>query len=339
MKKISLIFIMLALVMGATAQQKVALQHNGTTTIFSSSNPFLDAYNASATGDTIYLPGGNIPYPPAIDKGLIIIGAGHYPDSTLATNRTVLNGNITINANADNLHLEGIEFTGSIIFGTNLKADNVLIKRCRLVSIVYNGTGVEATRCENNTITGNVITGSVTFNNAYSCMLSNNIINGDISGGSNIGIANNIFLYHGPSYIFYNVDNSSIANNIVFQKYNVNYIQGDCDLSTFSYNIFSVTPTVGNNTFESNNWYSVDMTTVLVNQTGTVFDYAHDYHLVNPATYVDAVGTQISIYGGIFPYKTGAVPMNPHIQTKSISTQTNAAGEISVNIKAGAQDN
>lgn len=338
MKKLILLAAMVVVSISLSAQQKVALQHNGVTSIFSSSNPFLDAYNASVTGDTIYLPGGNIPFPSTIDKGLVILGVGHYPDSTQATNKTVLNGTLTINANADNLHLEGIEFTGTISFGTNLKVDNVLIKRCRLVSIVYNGTGAVATRCENNTITGNVITGNITFTNSFSCMLTNNIINGEISGGSSIGIANNIFLSNGTSYIINNVDNSSITNNVFFQKYHTSYVHNYCDLSTFSYNIFSLIPSIGNNTFESNNWYSVDMATVFVNQTGNLFDYTHNYHLVNPANYLDAVATQIGIYGGVFPYKTGAVPMNPHIQTKTISTQTNAAGEINVNIKVGAQN-
>lgn len=329
---------MIVVTISLSAQQKVALQHNGISTIFSSSSPFVDAYNASVTGDTIYLPGGNIPFPSIIDKGLTIYGVGHYPDSTMATNKTILNGSITIAANADNLLLEGIEFTGNINFGTNLKTDNVIIKRCRVANIVYNGTGDAATRCENNTITGNVIAGSINFTNAFACMLSNNIINGVINGGSSIGIANNIFLSNGTSYIFNNVDNSSITNNIIFQKYNVNYVHNYCDLSTFAYNIFSLIPSVGNNTFESNNWYNVDMATIFVDQAGNTFDYAHDYHLIDPATYVDAVGTQIGIYGGIFPYKTGAVPVNPHIQTKAISTQTNAAGEINVNIKVGAQN-
>lgn len=39
------------------AQQKVALHHNGTTTIFGGSNPFIDSYTAAVDNDTIYLSG------------------------------------------------------------------------------------------------------------------------------------------------------------------------------------------------------------------------------------------------------------------------------------------
>lgn len=339
MKTLKLTITIIALLSFAqvNGQQKVALQSNGTSTIFSSSSPFVDAYNAASTGDTIYLPGGNIPFPTTLDKGLTIYGAGHYPDSTMATNSTVLNGNISITANADNLHLEGIEFTGNISFGSNHKVDNVSIKRCKVASIVYNGTG--ATPCENNTITGNVISGGVNFGNARSSMLCNNILNGGISYGSNLGITNNIFLYRSNGYVINDLDNSSIANNIIFQNYRTDYVLVNCDLSTFSHNIFTVTPPVGNNTFEANNWYGVDITTIFENQTGNVFDYTHDYHLKNPTTYVDAVSNQIGIYGGLFPYKEGAMPANPHIKTKTISTQTNASGEINVNISVSAQDN
>jgi len=311
------------------------LQHDGTTTIFSSFNPFVDAYTAAVTGDTIYLPGGNIPFPATIDKGLTIFGAGHYPSATLATNNTVLNGGIAINGNADNLHLEGIEFTGGITFNTNIKADNVLIKRCKVLDITYNGTGT--TPCENNTITGNVILGNITLSNAYSCLVGNNIINKTIINGSNIVISNNILLFNDHGYVFNNVDNSNISNNIIFQKLNPEYVNAYCDLSTFSYNIFALAPNIGNNTFEANNWYGITMSTVFVNQTGNTFNYSHDYHLASPTTYVDAVATQIGIYGGIFPYKAEAMPTNPHIKSKSISTQTNNLGEINVNISVEAQ--
>lgn len=335
MKKLIFTISVFALFITVNAQQKVALQSNGTTTIFSSSSPFVDAYTAAVSGDTIYLPGGNIPFPATIDKGLTIFGAGHYPSATLATNNTVLNGNIAINGNADNLHLEGIEFTGSITFNTNIKADNVVIKRCKVLHITYNGTGT--TPCKNNTISENVILGNITLTNAYSCLVSNNIINATIINGSNIGISNNILLFNDWGYLFNNVDNSNISNNIIFQKAEASYVTPYCDLSTFSYNIFALTPTIGNNTFEANNWYGIVMSTVFVNQTGNGFDYTHDYHLASPTTYVDAVGTQIGIYGGIFPYKAESIPTNPHIKTKSISTQTNSIGEISVNISVEAQ--
>jgi hypothetical protein len=45
------------------------------------------------------------------------------------------------------------------------------------------------------------------------------------------------------------------------------------------------------------------------------------------------------MYGGSFPYKAGAVPINPHIVTKIIAPQTDVNGDLNINITVGAQDN
>jgi hypothetical protein len=329
--------------LSAQAQQKVALHHNGITTIFGGSDPFTDAYNASANGDTLYLPGGTIPYPATINKSLVIIGAGHYPDSTMATGKTVLTGNLTISQDADNLWLEGFELTGSILFTNNHKVDSVTIKRCKFNAIDYYGIGT--TPCLNNNLLENIITGSVTLTNATSSMLSNNVINGQIANANDIGISNNILLFNSsatgnPAYVtFNNVDNCFVTNNIVFRTSGGgNWVHYGSELSTFSNNIFGVIPNPGTSTF-INNYNSVVLSTVFVNQTGNVFDYGHNYHLVNPTTYLGIDNTQVGIYGGLFPIKEGAVPINPHIQSKNISTQTDNNGDLNIQIEVGAQNN
>ncbi len=338
----SLIIIVLLFGTGVLfAQQKVALHSNGTTTIFAGANPFTDAYNTAVDGDTLYLPGGTIPYPSPIDKGLVIIGAGHYPDSTLATGKTILTGNLGVSQNADKLWLEGIVVTGDISFVSNHKIDSVTITHCKFVNIVYAGNG--GTPCVDNNIFENVITGGVNFGNATSSMLSNNIIGGQISFASNIGISNNILLNNPSTTAFYSATFRSvnvcfISNNVVFRNHgggsNVNF---DCNLNTFSNNIFTLVPDIGTNTF-TDNYNSIDISTVFVSQSGNVFDYTHDYHLVNPTTYLGIDGTQVGIYGGMFPYKDGAVPHNPHIQLKNIAPITDENGKLNIQIQVEAQD-
>lgn len=322
-------------------QQKVALHSNGTTTIFGGANPFTDAYNAAVNGDTLYLPGGTIPYPSTIDKGLVIIGAGHYPDSTLATGKTILTGDLVILQNADKLWLEGIEVTGNIRFQNNHKVDSVTIRRSRFVNLLIEGNG--GTPCVDNNIFENVITGGVNFGNATSSMLSNNIIGGQISFASNIGISNNILLNNPSTIAFYSATFRSvnvcfISNNVVFRNHgggsNVNF---DCNLNTFSNNIFTLVPDIGTNTF-TDNYNSIDISTVFVSQSGNVFDYTHDYHLVNPATYLGIDGTEVGVYGGMYPIKDGAVPQNPHIQAKTIATATDTNGDLQIQIQVEAQN-
>lgn len=323
------------------SQQKVALESNGTTTVFGGSNPFLDAYNAATDGDIIYLPGATMTGF-AIDKGVTIIGAGHYPSATIATNPTVITGNITINANADGLHLEGIYFTGNITFGNNLQVDNVTIKRCRVIGINYSGSSTPVTPCLNNLITENVITGDLTMTNLSSSMVSNNIVQGRLYNGSNNGITNNILMYSGYSgtvslFQFNNQDNCFISNNIIFRAY-TNEVHTACEMSTFSNNVFAVTPVAGSNTFVDN-YFGVSISGFFVNQTGTTFDYTHDYHLVTPGTYLGTDGNEVGIYGGAFTFKSESIPHNPHIVSKSVATQTNANGELPVQITVEAQNN
>jgi hypothetical protein len=331
-------FIFLFCATSMLAQQKVALHSQGITTIFAGVNPFNDAYTAAQNGDTIYLPGGNLPFPGTIDKGVFIFGAGHFPDSTIATYPTVLNGSITINGNADNLHLEGVDLTGTLSFGANQQSNDVVIRRCRLGGITYNGTGT--TPCLNNQISENVIIGMLTLNNMRASVVSNNIIQDRISGGIEVGISNNIFLYNhwGTAFPLNNVDNSFISNNIFMRSSSyADYIHTSCDLNTFSNNVFANNPGAANNIFENNHLFT-DVATLFVNQTGATFNYAHDYHLNSPGTYLGTDATQVGIYGGLFPFKTGSVPVNPHIQTKSIAPQTNTNGELQIQFKVGAQN-
>ena len=319
----------------AFSQQKVALHHNGVTTIFGGANPFLDAYNASVNGDTLYLPGGTIPYPTTINKGLVIIGAGHYPDSTTATGKTVLPGSITISQYSDHLWLEGIDINGDINFSNNHKVDSMVIRRCKFNTINFVGDGTSPGL--NNSIRENVITGSMYFTNAFSAMVENNICNGQVQNALNTGISNNVFLYNGSYYygVFYNVDNCYITNNVVFKSYGPVY--SSSELNTFSNNIFSVIPPTGTNTFV-NNYNSVDVTTLFVNQSGNAFDYSHNYHLNSPGTYLGIDGSQVGIYGGINPFKEGSVPFNPHIQIINNATTTNANGDLQIQIQVEAQN-
>ncbi len=334
MKKLILISVLALTGFFAGAQQRVALHSNGTTTIFGGSTPFVDAYNASVSGDTIYLPGSALTVPALIDKKLTIFGTGHYPDSTAATNKTFLSSTLNIGENADSLFLEGVEINGDILFNNNAKVDYVVISRCRFNTITWQGTQI--TPCEYNTIKECVINGTVNLNNANGCALANNIIKDKVNNGNNNAIYNNILLY--TAYYYYytlnNVDNSSISNNI-FLKGDAS-IHVSCESSTLSNNIFGSNPGAGANLFV-NNYPNVDLSSLFVDLGSTTFDYSYDFHLNDPATYPGTDNTQVGIYGGLFPYKTCAVPINPHISYKNISSTTDDNGLLNVEIHVNAQ--
>jgi hypothetical protein len=334
MKKGILFSVLVLLALGMSAQQKVALQSNGTTTIFGGSSPFIDAYNAAVDGDTIYLPGAVLA-PPVINKRLAIYGAGHYPDSTTATGKTILTGNLNIQEDADSLFLEGVEVTGTLSLYHAHSVNHVMISRCKVSDL--NITGDLAPPSSFNTVKECVI-GNMNISNAMQCVITNNIIQGKISNGNNNAIYNNIFTYSNSwyHYVLNNVDNCSISNNIFLHTQNA--IHTNCELSTFTHNVFPGAPGTGSNTFTAN-YNNVPMAGFFIDQTGFVFDYSHDYHLADPSSYPGNAGSEVGVYGGLFSYKEGAVPSNPHFISQDIPVYTNEEGMLEVNIKVSAQDN
>ena len=106
MKTIYFLSFIFVVVFSTTAQQKVALHHIGTTTIFSGSNPLIDAYTAAVANDTIYLPGGTFAPPANFDKKIAVFGTGHYEIATVATGKTFINGNVILKENADNFYID-----------------------------------------------------------------------------------------------------------------------------------------------------------------------------------------------------------------------------------------
>jgi hypothetical protein len=324
----------------ANAQQKVALHHTGTTTIFSGSNPLIDAYAAAVANDTIYLPGGTFAPPTNFDKKIAIFGAGHYEIATVATGKTFINGGVILRENADNFYLEGVEVNGELTFWTNESVNQVVVKRCK-INGTLNVLGNLSIPSTNFGLFGSVVLGNIDLANAQNVLVSNSIIQSKVLNSIGNAFNNNIFM---DEQIIYgteapiNGDNNQVNNNI-FTKINyVNLINGNgnvvknnlCALPTPS---FGTLPTV------SGNYFAIVQTAIFINHSGNTFKYSEDYHLQNTTSYLGLDGTQVGIYGGLFPSKEGAIPSNPHIETKTIAPQTNAAGELNIQVLVKAQTN
>lgn len=309
--------------MALQSQIKVALHHSGTVTMFSGATPFITAYNASVNGDTIYLPGGIFSPPGSINKGIYIIGAGHYPDSTTATSVTNISS-LGIYAGADKLKLEGLNIPNGISFATNEKTDSVVILRCYIGGVSYSGAYNLATNCVGHLLYQNII-GSLTITHTTNIKIFNNIISSLSSSQENAWIKNNkIDIISDMTYCFF-------ENNIIQLQYAEGY-------NTFRNNIFEGAPGGGTNTY-LNNYNSHPFPTVFVNYTSWPNYYTDNLHLLSPGTYIGTDSTQVGIYGGLYPYKEGAVPSNPHIRAKSIGLTPDVNGKLKVNFTVAAQNN
>lgn len=322
------------------AQQKTALHSNGTVTIFDGQDHFKDAYNAAVDGDTIYLPGGLITNYENLNKRLFIFGAGYNTDSASATGITQLSGNFYINGNADSSVIEGIYINGQLQFyNSNSTTNWVEVSRCRMHSIAFAGYGTNS--ATHNTFRECVVDG--TINLAYSTYsnVTNCIVEGEIQYGTYAYIANNIFLFQSSSSssrLMYAVDNSLIINNIFFKSGSGYGIMRECDHNTLSHNIITYTPSAGTNTFATNYYDVTSIDSIFVNQSGSQFDFAQDYHLIPGNNLIGNDGSPVGIYGGIYPFKDGMLPRNPHIRMKAVDAQTQPNGDLNIQFEVGAQD-
>lgn len=345
MKKCSILsaFLFLATFLSAYAQAPVALHHGGSASFYYTTSGFQDAYNASSSGDTIYLPGGFYSGI-TIDKKLTIIGAGFHPDSTQATFITQINGSIILGPNADSSHIEGLYITGNMeVLASNNKVDNLKIVRNLIDgSVVLNGDRTNPSLQV--LIHGNVIRSSIDLSNTLNTTISNNILQNAVHNGFQSSIRNNAFStvgyvgspYYGYTYFnFMNCNFCEIRNNMFLNTNTGHFWLSENNL--IEKNIICYGSITWGNNIYTGNWTGLTAANILMNFSSGSYLPSDNYHLQNPAMYVGTDSTQVGIYGGLFPFKEGAVPCNPHISSKNVAPSTDANGNLNINFKVIAQ--
>lgn len=341
MKQLQQLFIVALLlsVNALLAQNKVALHSNGVSSFFTGASPLQEAYIAAIDGDTIYLPGGTYALPANIDKRIVVYGNGVHPDYTTVMGKTILTGDINLYSGAAKSHFEGLSLSR---LNYHAVADSVVVKRCQLTSVIFGGHASVGTQIIENVIEGIAGTGSV------NTVIANNIIKKDgynvIADFSNAWIHNNIIVAKGHSvnyrnyYMLSNITNCLFDNNVIFSEGNrVNNVLNNVLNNTFKNNVFNGNPSLSLNTAE-NNFFGVASNSFFTNYSGITFDYAEDFHLLNPTSYIGTTGNEVGIYGGFTPAKAGMIPVNPHIQLKDIAPATDANGDLQIQIQVEAQN-
>lgn len=320
----------------AHAQRKVALHHNGTATMFGGATMYQDAYNTAVNGDTIYLPGGTFAGI-NIAKQLTIIGSGFHPDSTTATGNTVVSS-FTMTAGAAKSHLEGLYIDGGVSnTGTN---DSITVKRCYIHgSLTVNGKGI--------IIDGNVIRQGLNGTNSTNAVVKNNILSEGyypIRGFyGNSWIVNNVILKsygHSSYYPISSMTDCLIENNVIFTiDAGQPITAATAQNNTFKNNVLSTTIGGTQNTWE-NNYENITPFAFFntFSWSNPITYFTLDYHLQNPTTYLGTDGTQVGIFGGLYPCKEGAVPQNPHIQIINNAATTDTNGNLQIQIQVEAQN-
>lgn len=311
------------------AQKLIALHHEGAVSYFTD---LAAAYNASVSGDTLYLPGGSFNNGLNLEKSLIIIGVGHNPDSTAATGPTIF-GALGLWEGSSNSQITGIYINSTLYSGGNVS--NIAISRCYLKGglTFYNGTRSNWVISENWV---GIAHGGFYYSiwqasgGSTDFFISNNVVGGHIPL-YNSSYSNNIFL-GGALY----VGGSVISNNVFYSNFETS--TGSSQWYNNLNSGINGGPTGNGNTGSGNYLDGVSLESIFVNYSpGNTF-YQNDFHVVNPA-YLGNDGTPVGIYGGPFPWKDGSLPFTPHIQAKTIGASTNPDGTLNINITVKAQGN
>jgi hypothetical protein len=342
MKKLLLLLALMAAIATSVSAQRVVALHSATgVSVFSGLNPFVDAYNAAMPGDTIYLSGGSFANPSLMDKRLHIYGAGYHPTGAAVTNPTLLTGAFTLGDNADNLMIQGVQFMAGIHAGNNVPVTFISVKRSRIDGGI-NFPGTRATPSTNNAFVECVIIGDVNFNNVTNSSIVNSIVQNQIANSHSNAFMNNILL--GASWsgtwgniIFSNPFHNQISNNIVLTPANMAAVTSDGN--QFFNNLFETNaPHLGNSPTATGNFLNVPVANIFVSHTGSTFSYASDFNLQTPSARLGNDGTQVGIFGGLFPFKPGGIPQNPHISVRNIAPHTAPDGKLNIQVTVSAQE-
>lgn len=300
------------------------------------------AMKYAVDGDYLYLPGTIINIPPGlmVKKRMNIIGAGHYPDSSVATGITVISGSVHFWSTASGSMIQGVFINGNIFLGVDpasSAAKNILVSRCNLVSIYLSYEGTTNYGAENIIIKDNVFRGDFFLAKVPNVLIENNFIEGTVVyGNGQVVVKNNIFLRRTGNAV--STSSSIRFENNIFMA-SGGFFGGTNSNHQFYNNIFKEADVIGPSPTHQNNKF--DVTNLFVNQSGPEFIYAHNYHLTadSPAKNAGYDGKDCGVFGGANPYKEGALPVNPHIRSKTLPSQTDTQGKINVQVTVSAQNN
>lgn len=319
-------------VSSASAQQIAVVSEDGTTTICQTLQA---AIESASDGCVIYLPGGGFPLPDSvkITKKLTIIGIGHKSDNDNVDGSTTITGNLWFNEGSSGSAVMGCYITGNVNIGEGeATVNNVLVKCCNLNSVcVYNAT------CQGTYINQNYIRNTSYFSYS-SAKITNNILHSisNVHGGT---ISYNIILGYssiksGYIYYYYAIvaNSSTILNNIIRIKTH----REDHTGTIYYYNILEGSDNHVNSNlspcdFGDNpiNVGDVDWNDVFEEWNGGAINPASNFHFKESYKQYES---QVGVYANGVDFDKQIAPV-PYIVAKRIADETDAAGQLKIQVR------
>lgn len=361
MKKVfCLLVLAFSLAAFCNAQNLIALEHGSNTTFYKSLDSVLAASN---NGDNIYLPGGYIQFTGTIliSKSINIYGVGYNIDSSIVTGNTVLQNNIEILSGVTSGSINGI-FNNNGYLTIHDSVSNIKISRCIFYNLTI-GSALSNVPANNITINESIIYNGILANCTLSKSPQNVSLINSFFGRNNSSTFYRVLRTNGNLWegllcrncIFWGrsgqvccYENIFLMNQITYSKFeNCIIFDNNCSLfgvsnSQFYNCLLNCTSSyLGNQNF--NCIYGQDMISNVFKDTisNDYFDIHVNYRLkdTSPGKNAGTDGTDIGLYGGSYPWKAGALPINPHYQFRKVGGKTDGNGNLPVQIKIKAQDN
>jgi len=335
-----------ALMLGAgtaVGQQTVAL-HSATGVRIFTGNAFATAVQQAQAGDTIYLSGGVFTVSDlVINRRLTIFGVGHSPAQTAATGHTQVNGDIRLLSGADHSFISGIFVTGNIRVGStaaNQAVSNVTIRRCRIGGTLLLAHDPNAANLPSQFYIAENIIQTIHGNLTRNHLIRQNVILNDMGHFRENNFFKNNIIRHA-----HNVTGSKFINNVFLTiSWQMSLEADGITLSLFHQNVFvpNISVTNTNSQGTHTNLVNQPLANIFVNFTGqTTFSDEFNFDLKPEfaGNNFGTDGTDVGIFGTSTPFKANYLPVVPHIKSKTIAPQTDAAGKLSVQIEVEAQRN
>ncbi|MCO5252203.1 MAG: hypothetical protein M9949_12415 [Candidatus Kapabacteria bacterium] len=300
---------------------------------------FAAAVSAAQSGASLYLPAGYWEENVTISKRLNIYGVGHYPNSSPITPGTSRINSLTFLNNTDSTTIQGLIISNGLSYGngSSVAVRNHYYLRCNIggsFNIAVSGTNAISNHvfkeCIINSLTASNATlpNNIIFTNCFFSVVGN-------LRGSNIYFTNCIF---GSNNYFQNgTSRNLLIENSIFMRTTADgfvYLE-----SSIVNNCIFLSPTItwGSNAGEDN-ILNQNCAGTFESGVCTSFSYAGDYRLKagSPGEDAGTDGTDIGVYGGSSPFKTGGLPVIPSIKTFSVSKNP-VDGKIQVQATAVSQ--
>lgn len=363
MKKLVLTFIVAVTalmgnaVYGQTELQSATLQQGDKTTVFYGADAFVKAFYAvKDSADVITLSAGSF-RSTYINKACSIYGSGYERIDSIGLYPTILDdirvihgtqtdeeGKVTNKSgDLDGLYIEGININNAV-FGSRdniLTIKNLTIKRCRFSRLDFdpNYPLYAMSNTQNTSIINCVIKELNIDHDGRNFSIYNSIID-IIRGESNSNAYNASIMLKNNLIFSYSTIYATFKDNLLNIKTDASIINGEYSASSYyQNNLSSIDLFSGSSvTHNYNNWVSKSHISIFGVEIGNEYNPQYTYELKpgNETIYVGTDGTQVGLYGGLYPFTK--IPSNPQIISKEIDTNTTVDGKLKVSIKVKAQE-